>query len=109
MTEFKDVAALKATATLAAQQWGYARMWSIHPTQIEAILTAFSPQAAEVHMACELIQTAQAAQWSPISYQGTLHDRASYRYYWQVLEQAYATGVALPDAITQTYFTKDTA
>jgi len=32
-----------------------------------------------------------------------LHDRASYRYYWQVIERAHQTGRALPDTM-QLYF-----
>ena len=32
----------------------------------------------------------------PISHEGKLEDRASYRYYWQVLERAHRTGRKLP-------------
>jgi citrate lyase subunit beta/citryl-CoA lyase len=28
-----------------------------------------------------------------------LHDRASYRYYWQVLERAFRTGKSLPASV----------
>jgi citrate lyase subunit beta/citryl-CoA lyase len=34
---------------------------------------------------------------------GKLHDRASYRYFWQVLERAHQTGRRLPDA-ARSYF-----
>ncbi|MCX8520695.1 MAG: hypothetical protein ORN28_04070, partial [Rhodoferax sp.] len=37
--------------------------------------------------------------WAPLSLHGKLHDRANYRYYWQVLERAHQTGCALPDAV----------
>ena len=34
--------------------------------------------------------------WAPIRHRDTLHDRASYRYFWQVLERAHRTGQPLP-------------
>jgi citrate lyase subunit beta/citryl-CoA lyase len=103
VTEFKDPLALKLAATRAAQELGYSRMWSIHPDQIEPILEAFSPAADEVEKACEIVLAAFEAQWAPISHRGHLHDRASYRYFWQVLERAHQTGCALPANI-QVFF-----
>jgi citrate lyase subunit beta/citryl-CoA lyase len=41
-----------------------------------------------------------------VSFEGQLHDRASYRYFWQVLERAHQTGRHLPGAI-QAYFQSD--
>ncbi len=96
VTEFKDAAALRRAAGRAASELGYTRMWSIHPDQIEPILAAFAPSADEVERATEIILAAMAADWAPISHQGHLHDRASYRYFWQVLEKAHQTGCALP-------------
>jgi citrate lyase subunit beta/citryl-CoA lyase len=97
VTEFKDSAALKAAARRAAQELGYTRMWSIHPAQIEPILEAFAPSGDEIEQAAEIIAAAQAAQWAPIRHRDTLHDRASFRYYWQLLQRAERTGQALPD------------
>lgn len=96
VTEFNDAAALQAAATHAARQFGYTRMWSIHPAQIRPILAALAPDAREVEDAARILAAAQAADWAPISDAGTLHDRASYRYFWQVLERAHRTGRALP-------------
>ncbi len=96
VTEFKDAAALRQAAGRAASELGYTRMWSIHPDQIEPILSAFAPSADEVERATEIVLDAMAADWAPISHQGHLHDRASYRYFWQVLEKAHQTGCALP-------------
>jgi citrate lyase subunit beta / citryl-CoA lyase len=104
VTEFKDTAAFEAAARIAASKLGYTRMWSIHPSQIKPILAAFAPSADDVATACEMIPAAQAANWAPISFNNTLQDRASYRYYWQVLQSAYATGVALPSHILTQYF-----
>jgi len=71
-------------------------MWSIHPDQIRPIVEVFAPSANEIHRATQLLQAAQAAEWAPISFDGKLEDRASYRYYWQVLERAHGTGRELP-------------
>ncbi len=103
VTEFSDTAAMERAATRAARELGYTRMWSIHPAQIRPILAAFAPQAREIEAATELMLAAQAADWAPVSFQGQLHDRASYRYFWQVLERAHRTGAPLP-AQAQAFF-----
>jgi citrate lyase subunit beta/citryl-CoA lyase len=104
VTEFKDMAALSAAATRASRQLGYTRMWSIHPGQVRTIVEAFAPTAAEVDQAIEIIQAAQAAHWAPIRQRDTLHDRASYRYFWQVIERAHRTGQPLPAEVRVAYF-----
>lgn len=91
VTEFKDSARLEQAARRASQALGYGRMWSIHPNQIRPILAAFAPEASEVDQASQIICKAHAADWAPISLAGQLHDRASYRYYWQVLVRAHQT------------------
>ncbi len=103
VTEFNDAAAMRAAAHKAAREFGYTRMWSIHPNQIRPILDAFAPTEAEIETALGIITQAQEAEWAPISVAGVLHDRASYRYYWQVLERAFRTGRVLP-AEAQSYF-----
>jgi citrate lyase subunit beta/citryl-CoA lyase len=96
VTEFKDSAALLQAARTAAHSLAFTRMWSIHPDQIRPILEAFSPSEEEVVLAADIVQEAQRQAWAPISVRGTLHDRASYRYFWHVLERAHQTGRALP-------------
>jgi len=96
VTEFSDAAAMRSAAERALREFGYTRMWSIHPDQIRPILAAFAPQAAELQTASDILSAAQAADWAPISHQGQLHDRASYRYYWQLLERGHRTGAQLP-------------
>lgn len=83
-------------ARRAHLQFGYLRMWSIHPSQIVPIVDALRPSAAEVQRATEILLAAQAADWGPVRYEGELHDRASYRYYWSTLKRAAATGAAIP-------------
>ena len=104
VTEFKDMAALAAAATRASRQLGYTRMWSIHPGQVRTIVEAFAPTAAEVDQAIEIIHAAQAARWAPIRHRDTLHDRASFRYYWQVIERARRTGQPLPAEVRLAWF-----
>jgi citrate lyase subunit beta/citryl-CoA lyase len=98
VTEFSDGQVLQQAAERAARELGYTRMWSIHPNQIRPILAAFAPAAAELQTAADLLAAAQQAQWAPISFEGRLHDRASYRYYWQLLERGRRTGALLPQA-----------
>ena len=105
VTEFSDLAALQAAAGRAAIELGYTRMWSIHPAQIRSILAAFAPTQDDIDNATEIIAAAADADWAPISFEQTLHDRASYRYFWQVLERAHRTGKTLAPAVKQWFVT----
>jgi citrate lyase subunit beta/citryl-CoA lyase len=111
VTEFKDTRALQAAATKACRQFGYTRMWSIHPAQVRTIVEAFAPTIAEVDQAIEILTAAQAADWAPIRHRDTLHDRASYRYFWHVLERAQRTSTAdapaLPAEVRRAWFGAD--
>ena len=104
VTEFKNLDAIKQAAQKAARELGYTRMWSIHPDQIRPILEAMAPSEAQIDQASEIILAAQNAQWAPISHAGQLHDRASYRFFWQLLERAHHTGRRVPSEI-QLFFT----
>jgi citrate lyase subunit beta / citryl-CoA lyase len=111
VTEFKHARALMDAATTACRQFGFTRMWSIHPDQIRTIVDAFTPSVAEVDQAVEIITAARAAQWAPIRHHDTLHDRASYRYFWQILERAhrtsYADGPQLPAEVRAAFFSDE--
>jgi citrate lyase subunit beta/citryl-CoA lyase len=108
VTEFKDIRALQVAANRACRQFGYTRMWSIHPAQVRPIVEAFAPTVAEIDQAIEILSAAQAADWAPIRHRDTLHDRASYRYFWHVLERAHRSSVAeapaLPAQVRQAWF-----
>ncbi len=99
VTEFKDSTALENAARQAAQQLGYTRMWSIHPDQIRPIVRAFAPSSADIDTAAAIIDRAAALDWAPLQHEGRLHDRASYRLYWQCLERAHLTGLPVPHAV----------
>jgi citrate lyase subunit beta/citryl-CoA lyase len=88
-------------ASRARHEFGFQRMWSIYPTQIQAIVDAMKPNYGEVSDAANILLAAQAADWGPIQYAGELHDRATYRYFWEVLQKAKLTGVEIQaDALT---------
>ena len=106
VTEFRKLDLLRDAAQKASRQLGYLRMWSIHPDQIRPIVEAFAPTVAETDQAIEILLAAQANQWAPISHRDTLHDRASYRYFWHVLERAVRTGQVLPIEVRQAFFTE---
>lgn len=93
-----------ADALRARREFGYLRMWSIHPSQIEPILRAFTPDGREVDRAGTVLLEARDAHWGPISIDGRLYDRASYRYYWQLLQRARVAGAELPAAIELAFF-----
>lgn len=97
-TEIRDLSVVASDAAQAAQQLGYGRMWSIHPDQIQPILGAFAPARHEIDEAVAILCAAQQNDWGPIQHDGHLHDRASYRYYWTVLQRARSSGHTLPDA-----------
>jgi citrate lyase subunit beta / citryl-CoA lyase len=103
VTEFADTQKMQQAATQASEELGYTRMWSIHPKQVRPILQAFAPLASDIDNASKIIALGAENSWAPTSFEGQLHDRASYRYYWQLIERAHHTGATLP-ASMQAYF-----
>jgi citrate lyase subunit beta/citryl-CoA lyase len=103
-TELHDTQAVYADARRAREQFGYLRMWSIHPNQVQPIIDAMRPNFEEVNEASGILLAAQAAGWGPIRHDGRLHDRASYRYYWELLQRAHTTGMDLPAGVKQQFF-----
>ncbi len=103
-TEFLDASVVAADARRAREEFGFLRMWSIHPNQIEPIVAAMRPAFDEVEAASAILLAAAAADWGPTQQNGRLHDRASYRYYWELLQRAHATGVPLPTKTTSRFF-----
>lgn len=79
-------------------------MWSIYPTQIQSIVDAMKPDYSEVNDAANILIAAQDNHWGPIQYEGELHDRATYRYYWQLLERAHVSGLSIPEQAQKQFF-----
>lgn len=91
-------------ARRARMEFGFLRQWSIYPTQIQPIVDAMKPDYSEVETGAAILLAAQQADWGPIQHAGELHDRATYRYYWEVLQKARVTGVTLPAAAEAAFF-----
>lgn len=103
-TELRDLDVIRRNAERARNDFGFLRMWSIHPKQILPIVEAMRPDFSEVEAAAAILVAAQDCDWGPIQYHGQLHDRASYRYYWELLARAQATGMPLGDAAQTRFF-----
>ncbi|MBN8440498.1 MAG: CoA ester lyase [Thauera sp.] len=103
-TELKDIDFIRRDAERARREFGYLRMWSIHPNQIVPIVEAMRPDFSEVQEAAEILIAAQDADWGPIQHTGRLHDRASYRYYWELLLRAHHTGMTVPAPAAARFF-----
>jgi len=96
-TEIQDKNVAASDALLAKTRLGYTRMWSIHPDQISGIVENMSPQHDEIMQAYEILRLAKNQHWGPIQFQGHLHDRASYRYFWTILKRAECSAIPLPE------------
>lgn len=103
-TDYASPVQAAEDARRARHEFGFTRMWSIHPGQIEQILSAFSPATPEIQDASRILLAAQRADWGPIADQGLLHDRASYRYYWQLLKRVRANGGVIPAPAEEAFF-----
>ena len=88
----------------ARSDFGFLRMWSIHPSQIQPIVDAMKPDLGEVADGAAILLAAQRANWGPIQYAGELHDRATYRYFWELLQKARVTGVTIPEDAATAFF-----
>lgn len=97
-TEVRDMSVVADDARRARDEFGFTRMWSIHPEQIEPIVSALSPAPALLDTATRILLAALANNWGPIRHADRLHDRASYRYYWSLLKRAHAMRRELPAA-----------
>ena len=93
--DLKNYDQTNADALRARQDFGFLRMWSIYPTQIDAIVNAMQPDHSEVEKGTQVLLKAQDANWGPIQHEGELHDRATYRGFWTLVQQARLSGVTL--------------
>ena len=109
VTELADPDLVATEARRAAREFGYTRMWSIHPSQIRPIIAAFAPDTREVDEAVAIIDAAASVGWAPIRRGGVLHDRASYRYWWRIAARARRTGVHLPADFERRFFAESAA
>jgi citrate lyase subunit beta/citryl-CoA lyase len=102
--DLKDAEKTKADASRARNEFGFLRMWSIYPTQIDAIVAAMVPDYSRIEKGCQILLAAQEAAWGPIQFEGELHDRATYRYFWELVQTAKVSGQKLPEAAERAFF-----
>ena len=106
--EYRDISIVESDARRARMEFGYLRHYSIHPDQILPIVHGMQPHADEIDAATAILLAAQSADWGPVGHNGKLHDRASFRYFWQLLDRAFRTGAALPTEAREAFFDKET-
>ena len=102
--DYKDLSVVEGDARRARAEFGYLAKYSIHPDQIAPIVKGMQPDATEIEDATAILISAQAKDWGPVGHNGKLHDRASYRYYWQLLDRAQRTGAAVPTEARKAFF-----
>lgn len=102
--DLKNFEQTKADASRARNEFGFLRMWSIYPTQIDAIVEAMKPDLSEVKKGVAVLLAAQDAAWGPIQHEGELHDRATYRGFWTIVQRARLTGIDIGAEATKRWF-----
>ena len=104
--ELKDENVIFGDATRARNEFGFLRQWSIYPAQIEPITRAMAPDTPEVALAEAIMLKAYEADWGPIQHEGDLHDRATYRFFWEQLQRAKVMGLTLSNEVEEKFFSE---
>ncbi|MBE7438301.1 MAG: CoA ester lyase [Spirochaetales bacterium] len=102
--DLKNYEQTLSDARRARYEFGFLRMWSIYPTQIDAIVEAMKPDHSEVEKGVAVLLKAQDASWGPIQHDGELHDRATYRGFWTLVQRARLSGEKLPAEAQSRWF-----
>jgi len=102
--DLKNFEQTKSDASRARNEFGFLRMWSIYPTQIDAIVEAMKPDLSEVKKGVAVLLAAQDAAWGPIQHEGELHDRATYRGFWTIVQRARLTGIDIGAEAAKRWF-----
>lgn len=101
----RDAEQVFSDASRARNEFGYLRMWSIHPAQVEPICRAFATSHDEIGLASQVLLAGRAVDWAPVDLDGRLYDRASFRYFWRALAHAQIEGAELPAEALTAFFT----
>jgi citrate lyase subunit beta/citryl-CoA lyase len=104
--ELRDQDVIFGDAQRARQEFGFLRQWSIYPAQIEPITRAMAPAAPDVARAEAILVKAYEADWGPVQHDGELHDRATYRYFWEQLERAHVMHFPVGDEAKRLFFSQ---
>jgi citrate lyase subunit beta/citryl-CoA lyase len=97
--DLKNIYQTYQDAKRAHDEFGFLRMWSIYPMQIDSIVDAMKPDFSEVQDGAQILIEAQKVNWGPIQYKGELHDRATYRYFWELVQRAHVSDQPLPEVV----------
>ncbi|MEM7468386.1 MAG: aldolase/citrate lyase family protein [Pseudomonadota bacterium] len=102
--DLKNTYQTYSDAKRARDEFGFLRMWSIYPMQIQPIVDAMKPDFSEAADAIKILCQAQDAEWGPTQFKGEIHDRASYRYLWELVQRAQISGMEMGEEATQRWF-----
>jgi citrate lyase subunit beta/citryl-CoA lyase len=102
--EIQDRSLAFDDAKTARDTFGFMRMYSIHPSQIESIVNGMKPNEDEIDRATQILLAAQKADWGPISHNNEMHDRASYRYFWNLLQRTHLNGISVNEEAKISFF-----
>jgi citrate lyase subunit beta/citryl-CoA lyase len=102
--ELRDTEFIYNDARRAREEFGFLRQWSIYPAQIEPIARAMAPATPDIEEAEAILLKAFDADWGPIQHEGNLHDRATYRYYWEQLQRAHVLNMPLSERVLKEFF-----
>ena len=102
--DLKNYEQTRNDALRAREEFGFLRMWSIYPTQIDAVVDAMKPDLSDIERGVEVLLAAQKASWGPIQHAGELHDRATYRAFWTLVKQAKITGISIKQEALDLWF-----
>jgi citrate lyase subunit beta/citryl-CoA lyase len=62
------------------------------------------PDLSEVKKGVAVLLAAQDAAWGPIQHDGELHDRATYRGFWTIVQRGRLTGIDIGAEATKRWF-----
>jgi len=102
--ELRDTDFIYHDARRAREEFGFLRQWSIYPAQIEPITRAMAPAQPEIEKAEAILLKAFEADWGPIQHEGELHDRATYRYFWEQLQRAHVMNLPVTEEVRAKFF-----
>jgi citrate lyase subunit beta/citryl-CoA lyase len=96
VTEFNDTDAMRTRPARRPPNSATRACGASTPTRSAPSSRPSRPTKAQIQMATNILVKAAAADWAPTQIDGTLHDRASYRHFWQVLDARPRNRAPLP-------------
>ena len=75
----------------------------------EPSAAAMAPAAPDISKAEAILLKAYAADWGPVQHEGELHDRATYRYFWEQLERAHVMKMPVGAEAERLFFAEKAA